>query len=173
MRETRKPAELGLSGHDRRGLAKVLRRIREVRTYRRVQAVLGVARGLPVREAAALAATSSRAVYDWLGRYLRRHRVEDLRDAPRSGRPAVAPVLTDARITREFRKDPMRLGYCSGDWTVDLLARHLSRRYGCAICPRTLRRRMRHLGLRWKRTRHLYKNPAEHLPQKKGALYAA
>jgi len=99
--------------------------------------------------------------------------VEDLQDRPRQGRPAVAEVLTDARITREFKKDPLRLGYSSTDWTVELLARHLRRRYACAISARTLRRRMRHLGLRWKRTRHAYKNPAEHLPQKKGALSAA
>lgn len=173
MRGTRKPAEWGLGGHDRRRLARALRRIRDIRTYRRAQAVLGVARGLPVHEVAALAATSGRVVYDWVKRYLRRHRVEDLRDGVRAGRPAVAAAITDTRIAREFSKDPMRLGYCSTDWTVDLLARHLSRRYGCAIGPRTLRRRMRHLGLRWKRTRHVYQHPAAHLPQKKGALSAA
>jgi len=135
--------------------------------------VLGVARGQGVPEVATLAATTPQSVYHWVQRYLRRHRVDDLRNGPRAGRPPAAPGITTARIVREFNKDPMRLGYCSSDWTVDLLARHLSRRYGCAIGARTLRRRMRQLGLRWKRTRHVYKNPAEHLPQKKGALSAA
>jgi transposase len=173
MRRTRTPTELGLTGHDRNRLAEALRRTRELLTYRRAQAVLGVARGSPIREVASLAATSCRTVYGWVQRYLRRHRVEDLRDAPRPGRPAAAPVLTDARIVREFEKDPLRLGYRSTGWTVDLLARHLSRRYDCAISGRTLRRRMRNLGLSWKRTRHVYKSPAEHLGQKKGASSAA
>lgn len=173
MRTRRKPAELGLDGRDRGRLGRALRRIRELRTYRRVQAVLALARGHSVREVATLTATSCRAVYQWLNRYLRRHRVEDLRDAPHQGRPVAAAVITDARIVREFKKDPTRLRYRSSDWTVDLLARHLSRRYGCTIGRWTLRRRMRKLGLRWKGTRHAYKHPAEHLPQKKGALSAA
>lgn len=173
MRGTRTPAELGLDGRDRGRLTRALRKIRELPTYRRVQAVLGVACGQSVPEVATLAATTCQSVYNWVKRYLRRHRVEDLRNGPRAGRPQAAPAITDARLVREFNKDPMRLGYSSTDWTVDLLARHLSRRYGCAIGPRTLRRRMRQMGLRWKRTRHAYKHPAEHLPQKKGALSAA
>ena len=173
MRRTRDPTELGLQGCDRSRLTRALRRVRDLRTYRRVQAVLCMARGQPVGQVARLTGTSRRSVYDWLERYLRRHRIEDLQDAPRPGRPPVAPSLTDARIVREFKKDPMRLGYRSSDWTVVLLARHLSRRYGCTISEHTLRRRMKGLGLVWKRTRHAYKHPAEHLPQKKGALSVA
>jgi transposase len=46
------------------------------------------------------------------------------------------------------------LGYTSTGWTVALLAQHLSKRHGCAITARTLRRRMKALGLRWKRPRY-------------------
>ena len=50
-----------------------------------------------------------------------------------------------------------------------LLARHLSSRLRVAIGPRTLRRRMREAGLRWKRPRYVYHLRDPHAPQKKGA----
>jgi transposase len=170
MRVARRPAELGLDGQDRRYLRRALRTIRDLRTYRRVQAILWTAEGRRLPEVARWCGRSRRAVYDWLVRYRRHHRVQDLIDSPRPGRPAAAPALSAARIAREFGKDPLKLGYRCTVWTVPLLAGHLSRRYGCAIGPRTLRRRMEAMGLAWKRPRHAYRDKAQHLPQKKGAL---
>ena len=85
----------------------------------------------------------------------------------------MAPAITDERIRREVRRDPMRLGYNSTGWTVALLADHLHRRYGTAICARTLRRRMHELGLRWKRPRYTYATKDPNRTQKKGGLFAA
>ena len=56
---------------------------------------------------------------------------------------------------------------------VALLAQHLGRRYGCPIAARTLRRRMRALGLRWKRPRYVYAERDPHRAQKKGGSSAA
>jgi transposase len=150
-----------------------LRHEGNLRTYRRVQAVLCVARGRPVREVVGLTGMSRQAIYEWVGRYLRRRRPGDLSDAPRSGRPAAAGAISDGRILREFAKDPLSLGYRATAWTVPLLAERLAGRYGCAITRRTLRRRMKALGLAWKRPRHAFKDRAGHLGQKKGALSAA
>ncbi len=113
---------------------------------------------------------SRRSVYDCVGRYLKRHRIEDLQDAPRSGRPRAAGIITDARLVREFGRDPLVLGYRATTWTIPLLAEHLSRRYGCVMTRRTLRRRLKALKLVWKRARHGYREPGPHVPQKKGAL---
>jgi transposase len=99
--------------------------------------------------------------------------VASLEDAPRSGRPRAAARVTDARIVREFRRDPLRLGYNTTGWTVPLLATHLSQKYGCRLSPATLRRRMRHLGLRWKRPRYVYADKDPHRAQKKGGSSAA
>lgn len=156
--------------HDRRRLARALKAIHEARWYRRVAAVLNLARGCPAREVAKLLGIGSRAVLRWAARYRRSHRVEDLKDAVRSGRPPTAPALSAARIVREFKKDPMALGYRATTWTVPLLAGHLSRRYHCPINRRTLRRRMKALGLVWKRPRHVYRDPEAHVAQKKGGL---
>lgn len=136
--------------------------------------MLLVASGVPVGDAARLACAGWRAVYRWVEAYLGSRRADDLRDAPRSGRPPASGRVTGARIVREYERDPLRLGYMATEWTVPLLATHLSGRYGCGVTPRTLRRRMKALGLAWKRPRHAYGDEKDpHGPQKKGRSSAA
>jgi transposase len=101
-------------------------------------------------------------------RYLDHHRVADLYDASRTGRPRTAAQITKACILRELARDPLKLGYNTTIWTVPLLASHLSRRYDAQITPRTLRRRMKEVGLRWKRPRYVYAAKDPHRSQKKG-----
>ena len=168
MRKTPSPAERGFTGHDRRRLANALRQAQEVKVYQRIQAVLLIAQGYSVDEVARIVGSQRRSVYDWMHRYLDHHRVADLYDAPRIGRPPTAPQITKARILRELARDPLKLGYNTTVWTVPLLASHLSRRYDAQITPRTLRRRMKEVGLRWKRPRHVYATKDPHRAQKKG-----
>jgi transposase len=172
MRHAKTPKELGFTPYDRRRLAKALKGVSDARLYRRLQAVLLVARGRPVGEVAQIAGVSLRSVYHWVESYLRDHRTDDLQDRPRSGRPPAAGTITDECIAAEHRKDPGQLGYSATGWTAALLAKHLSRTYHCEITERTLRRRMRALGLRWKRPRYVYAGKEPHRAQKKGRLSA-
>ena len=167
MRTPRTPTEMGLTGQDRRRLGRALRQSRDRRTYRRVLAVLCIARGELIEQVARVVGVSQRTIYQWLDGYRQGHRIEALQDRPRSGRPRAASSISHARIARELRKNPMRMGYQTTGWTVDLLARHLTDRYGCPIQARTLRRRLEQMGLAWKRPRHRYQRP-KNLPQKKG-----
>jgi transposase len=173
MRRARTPKELGFDQYDRRRLGHALRHATDLRTYRRVQAVLLVARGHAVPEVAAITGSHPAAIYAWVQRYRRTRRPDGLGDAPRSGRPPAATAITDARIVREFRRDPLRLGYSTTGWTVALLAEHLGRTYHCPISAWTLRRRMHALRLRWKRPRYVYADKDPHRAQKKGGLFAA
>ncbi len=173
MSTSRPPAPLRLTTADRRRLARALRRTREARVYRRLQAVRLIAEGRPVREVAQVLGTSRQAVYHWRAQYRAARRPEALQEAPRSGRPRGAPSLTPARLLCTLRRNPLHLGYATTVWTVALLAHELTRRYGCALTPRTLRRRMKALGLRWTRPRYVYRQPEPHLAQKKGPLSAA
>lgn len=173
MRSAKNPTERGFDSYDQRRLSHALGGVQDVRTYRRIQGVLGVAQGRTVQDAAEIAGVQPWAVYAWIRTYLHTHRPDSLRDAPRSGRPQAAPAITSERIEREFRRDPMRLGYHSTGWTVGLLADHLHHTYGTFISARTLRRRMRDLGLRWKRPRYIYATKDPNRAQKKGGLFAA
>src|SRR5947209_4878834 len=123
----------GLDIPDQRRLAKALEQATDVRLYRRLQAVLLLARGWTVPDVAGITGARPWAIYAWLRRYRCTRQTDSLDDAARSGRPAVAPSLTNARIIREFHRDPFCLGYHTTGWTVALLARHLSQTYGCPI----------------------------------------
>jgi transposase len=173
MQRANRTPHHGFDPYDRRRLLHALQRASDVRTYRRLQAVLLVAQGWPVPEVARSTGTRPWAVYAWVRRYLRTHRSAALHDAARPGRPQAAPRITAARIVRELRRDPLRLGYNTTGWTVALLAQHLSQKYHCPISARTLRRRMRSLGLRWKRPRYVYATKDPHRAQKKGRLFAS
>jgi transposase len=171
MRRVKSSAASGLNKHDRRRLERWLKQVVDARSYRRMKAVLLVATGLLVSKVAQILGVSRQSIHGWIRRYLQRRAPADLQDAPRSGRPLAAPAITKARIAREFRRDPFRLGYNTTGWTVALLATHLKQRYGCKITARTLRRRMEQMGLRWKRPRYVYSEKAPHIAQKKGRLY--
>jgi transposase len=171
MQRATQATSRGFFASDVRRLVQALRRALDVRAYRRIQAVLLVARGQSVSEVARSTATRHWSIYNWVRRYLHTHRPDCLRDAARSGRPRAAPRITDARIVAELRRDPLRLGYNTTGWTVPLLAEHLGRKYHCPISVPTLRRRMRRLGLRWKRPRYVYATKDPHRTQKKGRLF--
>jgi transposase len=160
-------------GHDVRRLRRAIRDAKQGRLVRRLQAVLLVGSGIRAGKAAKLTGQSRRTVFNLLDRYRRRRRPLDLKDRPRKGRPKSAPVITAGRIRHEYLRDPMALGYMSTEWTVPLLAGHLSRRYHCKVGPHTLRRRLKAMGLAWKRPRYVYHPADPHQPQKKGRWFAA
>jgi transposase len=170
MRTSKRPAELGLTRRDRLRLEKAMRAVSAARDFRRLQAVLLTAQGRPIGDVAQITCASKRSVHGWLRRYLVAHRVDDLMEQPRSGRPTVAEAITDERIHHELDKDPMTVGYSTTTWTVKLLANHLSSTYDCRITEWTLRRRLRDAGLRWKRPRYAFATQDPHRAQKKGPL---
>jgi len=152
---------------DRRRLAAALSTAREARVYRRLEALLLVAEGHPVAEAARRCRVNRSSVHRWLAQYQAEHEATALRDRPRSGRPRLHHTLTPRRLAATLARDPRRCGYQATSWTVPLLAHDLAAK-GLAVSPRTLRRRLHEAGYRWKRPRYVYSQRTTHLPQKKG-----
>jgi transposase len=160
--------------HDRRRLKAAMRRVRDARHYRRLQAVWLVAEGHSVGATAALLNASRRWVTKALARYRARHRPEDLAEGPRSGRPRVAPGLSRERLTELLQTDPMSLGYAAVGWTAPLLSAHLRRSgQGASLRDRTMRQRLHAAGLAWKRPRYVFSQKEPHRAQKKGPSRAA
>ena len=135
--------------------------------YRRLEALLLVAEGHCVAEAARRCRVDRSSVHRWLAQYRAEHEATALLDRPRSGRPRGQPTLTPQRLAAALARDPHRCGYQATSWTVPLLAHDLAAK-GIAVSPRTLRRRLHEAGYRWKRPRYVYAERAAHLPQKKG-----
>lgn len=158
---------------DRRRLERALSAAQLARDYRRIEAVLFVAEGATLGDAARRVRAERRSVQRWVARYRGTRDPRALADRPRSGRGRVARDLTGTRVREVLALDPRALGYRATTWTVPLLASYLAAHDGCVISARTLRRRLHELGYRWKRPRYAYSERASHLGQKKGLSSAA
>jgi transposase len=161
------------SGHDRRRLAKAMFSASEPHLFQRAQAVLRVAEGYSMAEAASLAGVDRASVYRWTQRYWAARNPQDLADVPRSGRPRVAPVLMEQRLAQILARDPRQEGYQATTWTVPLLVTHLRQHYRCSLSEDTLRRRLHEYEYRWKRPRYVFHQRDPQVAQKKGRLSAA
>src|SRR3954467_8872386 len=150
--DTPRSAYLTFSRADRRRLLQALAQARDARLYRRLRAVAEIAEGEPVAVVAKRARVGRSMVYRWIERYLAERAPSALADGRRSGRPRTTPVLTDKKLRQLLTSDPGRFGYDANTWTVPLLATHLHTQ-GVVISARTLRRRIREAGFRWKRPR--------------------
>jgi transposase len=153
---------------DRRRLGQALAAARLARDYRRFEAVLLVAEGQTISEAARRVRVARLSVRRWVERYLQERDVCALVDRPRSGRPRHAAKLTAKRLATTMARDPRRCGYLATTWTVPLLAHYLAAHDGIEISQRTLRRRLHEAGWRWKRPRYVFSEREVHLAQKKG-----
>ena len=168
MRKQKSPSAFGFDRYDKRRLERAMQSISDKRTFLRLKAVVLTAQGMNVRAVAKLLDKTPRAIYYWVRAYLANHSPKDLLDAPRSGRPAAVPEITGKQILLELNRTPLHLGYNTTVWTVALLAQHLNLRYNAGIAPRTLRRRMKQMGLRFKRPRYVYSEKDPNRTQKKG-----
>lgn len=173
MSKQKAGAAFAFDRFDKGRLQKAILKATDARVNIRLRAVLLVAAGKRVREVAALFGFCRRTVYHWITTYLKNHEASSLFEAPRSGRPLSAQDITDKRIMRELKRNPLKLGYNTTVWTVALLAQHLNGRYGSSIHPRTLYRRMTDMGLRCKRPRYVYSEKDPNRAQKKGQSYAS
>src|SRR5919202_7090261 len=105
MRGHTKSAVQRFSPTDRRRLERALSAAREARLYRRIEAVLLVAEGQPVSEAARRVRATRLSVRGWVARYLTARDAAALADRPRPGRPHSAPQLTPRRLTAALAHD--------------------------------------------------------------------
>lgn len=158
---------------DRRRLRRALDAAREARVYRRLQALLWVAEGHSVSEAARRVRAARLSVRRWLERYWQRRDAAALVDQPRSGRPRSVRLLAARDWAAVLARDPRHCGYRATTWTVPLLVHYFATHEGIAVSARTVRRRLHEADYRWKRPRYVYAGRATHLAQKKGALCVA
>jgi transposase len=170
MRKTSSPAKMGFVKQDLKRLAVAMKCTGKASEYRRLQAVRLVAQGHPIADVSRLTQAPERSIYRWVEKYLETHSASALEHREGAGRPEAAKPITKARILRELRREPLKLGYNTNIWTVALLAHRLSQLYQCSINERTLRRRMKEIGLVWKRPRYVFVTKDPHRAQKKGQL---
>lgn len=155
---------------DEQKLRRAMTQITDKRTYIRMQAVLLRCEGKPIREIMTVVSKTRQAIHKWVRLFLQTHDPFSLCEHDRSGRPQAAVAISEDRILKALQTQPREAGYRVNSWTVKTLAHYLNKRYQAGITTITLRRRMKQMGLRYKRPRYVYEEKAPHISQKKGLL---
>jgi transposase len=157
---------LTLSAEERGALEAAQARSPKVRHWRRYQAVLLRAGGVPVAEVARDLGCSEASVSNWTAAW----RAEGLAGVAEGVHPGaarrLAPAAELALGTLLAEGDPQAHAYAAANWTVPLLLTELARR-GWPSAERTIRRTLHRLGWRWKRPKYVLGRPDPAYAEKK------
>lgn len=123
--------QAGFNSGDRQRLRKALSRVRRVRPFRRLQALLWLAEGRSICEVARLARASRVSIYSWCTAYQQAGRGRKLaallEEKPRPGRPRQISPQAEQVLQDALAHSPLELQYQSPGWTLALLATHLQK----------------------------------------------
>ncbi len=144
-----------LSGARLKQMQTMLRETDDARLCRRLLAILEYDRGMSVNDVAELLGVSRQSVYNWIARAREGDSGDELRDAPRSGRPTKAGEVFDALLRTLLILPPERFGYRATHWTVPLLREQLEKNTGEQYSADTVRCGLHRLGYAWKRPRYV------------------
>ena len=126
--------------------------------YRRAEAVLYKAEGLSYRAIAKRMGASYASVYTWIQRY-KKGGVNALRTKPHpGGKPRIIPEQRKA-IAETALKSPQAFGYLKNEWSVRLLARHLTEEMGIPISKTHVWEILHDMGIAYKRAKAVVKSP--------------
>src|SRR4051812_16154126 len=148
-------SEAKLSKRERRQIRERLRQTCDARHYRRLLAILEHDEGMPIVDIARQLNVSRQSVHSWFAWYHEQRHVDDLCDAPRSGRPARANDAFDVVLRTLLMLSPERFGYHATHWTVRLLRDQLRQNLEQEYSDDTIRRSLHRLGYVWKRPRYV------------------
>ncbi len=139
---------------------------RTVRHWRRYQAVLLRADGVPVATVAQTLDCTETSVYNWVAAW----RADGLVGVAEGAHPGkvrrLAPSAEAVLETLLVEGDPQAHGYAATGWTVPLLRTELANR-GWVAAERTIRRTLHRLGWRWKRPKFVLGRPDPAYQEKK------
>jgi transposase len=169
-------AVIGLSSAGRRALEAIVARSKEVRQYRRAQALLWLDEGERAVAVAQRLRVHRDTIYAWAARYQQRGRQRmptRLRDGARPGRPRQLAERVERVLVTVLEVPPQAQGYRAAQWTTPLLCHYLREHQALAVSAVTVRRCLHRLGYRWKRPRYILARRSRYWRQAKGGSSAA
>ncbi len=160
---------LTLTADERAALHAAHARSRTVRHWRRFQAVLLRADGLPVATIAQTLDCTETSVFNWVAAW-RADGMAGVAEGVHPGKvrrlgrlDAAAEAALETLLTEG---DPQAHGYAATGWTVPVLRTELAK-YGWSASERTIRRTLHRLGWRWKRPKFVLGRPDPAYAEKK------
>jgi len=138
----------------------------KVRHWRRFQAVLLRAEGVPVAVVAKTLRCTEASVYNWTAAW-RTAGVAGVREGVHPGQARRLDAQGEAVLEALLQEgDPQAHGYAATGWTAALLQTELERR-GWPAAQRTIRRTLHRRGGRWKRPKFVLGRPDPAYAEKK------
>jgi len=119
-------------------LETVLKQTKEVRVFRRAQAVREVVAGQHVNVVSATLHFTNSALRKWVQRFAQQG-PQGLVDRPRSGRPPKVTCALEQHLNRLVDQDPLEHGSISSQWSCRELATVLARETGVQLGRESVR----------------------------------
>jgi transposase len=160
------PMRMTMTAGERTALAAAAAAERNVRRWRRYQAVLLLAEGQAPAAVAHTLRCSRASVYAWAAAW-RREGVVGLREGDHGGGRVKLDAAGAAVLTARLGAEPQVHGHHATGWTVPLLQTELATA-GYAVSAHTVRRALHRLGYRWKRPQYVLGRPDPAYAEKKG-----
>lgn len=157
--------KLTLSKKEEAEIRKFMQETRSKGEYRRAEAVLYKAEGLSYRAIAKKMNAAYLSVYRWIQRY-RQGGVNALRTKTYPGKkPRITPEQKKV-IAQTALQSPQTFGYLKNEWSVRLLAKHLTQEMGIKISKSHVWEILQELGIVYKKAKAVVESPDPHYPEK-------
>ena len=157
---------LTLTHDERTALEGAQQGSQQVRHWRRYQAVLLRADGVPVAVVARTLGCTETSVYNWTAAW-RQEGLAGVVEGPHPGAQRRLDAQADAAVEALLTEgDPQAHGSAATGWTVPLLRTELAKQ-GWRAAERTIRRTRHRLGWRWKRPKDVLGRPDPAYAEKK------
>jgi transposase len=159
-------SRLAMTSAQRAEVEAAQRQSRNVRHWKRYQAVLLRADGTPVAVVAQTLRCTPTSVSNWT-RAWREGGVAGVHEGRHPGAARRFDAAGEQALLELVHSDPQAAGYAATGWTVALLHTELAKR-GWAASTKTIRRTLHRLGWVWKRPRFVLGRPDPEYEAKKG-----
>jgi transposase len=159
-------SRVAMTAEQRAEVEAAQRQSKNVRHWKRYQAVLLRAGGTPVTVVAQTLRCTPTSVSNWT-RAWREAGVAGVREGVHPGAARRLDAAGEARLIELVHSDPQAAGHAATGWTVALLQTELAKG-GWAASARTIRRTLHQLGWVWKRPRFVLGRPDPDYEAKKG-----
>jgi len=157
---------LAMTDEQRAELEGAVRTSRNVRHWKRYQAVLLRAAGTPVAVVAKTLGCSADSVTNWTHAW-QADGLAGVREGRHPGAARRLDSTAEQRLDELLTSDPQTAGYAATGWTVPLLRTELAKG-GWMASAQTIRRTVHRLGWVWKRPQFVLGRPDPAYEAKKG-----
>ncbi len=120
-------------------LETVVKQTKDVRVFRRAQAVREVVKGQRLQTVSDTLEFTYSALRKWVHRFANQG-VQGLRDRPRSGRPVKVTCALEKHLNRLIDQDPLEHGSIHSQWSCRELATVLASQTGVQLGRESVRR---------------------------------